>query len=356
MTQSPNLKGEMPKKYLKMLGGIAICFLAALTMAETASDNNPADILATTLRNKTRLNYKLTAVKNYPELYLTAEESYYNQALPDGTSNTRYEEDAKKGGVPGGETLTVIKNAEGTFRIHSGNVYKLNYEEAEKGFTFKDVPTQGESADYKMQDDTVGGHDCYKITKRIKPDAAAFENYKKFLPEWYVRKNQGKLKNECKEQFPVVQVYYIDKKKLLPWKYEFYNIGGKKVFAQEFQKIDVLDKISPDLFAIPSDANVQIYSDPDNYEKASEEAVSEAVKEHIKTKSVEVLKKELRKEQEKARKDQLAGPGFFAGISAYIDANFNSIIPILSTVLFLLAMGLFAFVGIYKFCRRKRGK
>lgn len=341
-------------KYLKMLGGIAICFLAVLAMAETASDNNPADILATALRNKTRLNYRLTAVKSAPELYMTVDESYYNQALPDGTNNTRYEEKAKEGGVPGGDTFTVIKNAEGMFRIHTGHVYKLNFEEVEKGFTFKDMPTQGESADYKIQDDTVGGHDCYRITKRIKPDAAAFENYKKFLPEWYVRKNQSQLKNECKEQFPVVQVYYIDKKKLLPWKYEFYNIGGKKVFAQEFQKIDVLDKISPDLFTIPPDANVQIYNDPDNYEKASKEAVFEVVKEHIKTKSVEVLKKEFQKKQEDARKD--AGPGLTAGISSYIDANFNSIIPILSTVLFWLAMGLFAFVGIYKFCRRKRGK
>lgn len=340
-------------KFLKTLGGIAICFLTVLVMAEITPDKSPAEILATALRNKTHLTYKLTAVKNYPQLYLTTVESYYNQAQPDGTNNTRYEEKAKEGGVPGGDTFTIIKNAEGAFRIHSGNVYKLNFEEVEKGFAFKDMPTQGESAEYKMEEDTVAGNDCYKITKRVNPDSAAFENYKKFLPEWYVRKNQSNLKNECKEQFPVVQVYYIDKKKLLPWKYEFYNISGRNIFTQAYQKMEILSKISPELFAIAPNASVLIYNNPDDYSKACDEAVSQVIKENIKTKSVEVIKKEYQKAQARALH---AGSGIMSGIGSYIDSHFSSISSILSTFLFWLAMAMFAFVGIYKFCKRKSGR
>ena len=333
---------------------MGVCLLTVMALAEITPDKSPAEILATALRNKTRLTYKLTTVKNDPQLYLKTMEYYYNQANPNGTNNTRCEEQATEGGVPGGDKFVIINNSEGTFRIHSGNVYKLGFEEVEKGFAFKDMPTQGESAEYKMAEDTVAGNSCYKITKRVKPDWAAFENYKKFLPQWYVRKNQNSLRAECKEHFPVVQVYYIDKKKLLPWKYEFYNITGGKIFTQEYQKMELLSKIDPELFTIAQNVSVLNYDNPDNYSKDCNKAVIQIVKENIKTKSLETIKKEYRKAEENAM--QVNRPGIISGVGSYIDSNFSSITSILSVILFWFSVALFAFVGIYKFRMRKSAK
>ena len=342
--------------YKKVQLVVMVCFVSVLMMAESDLGNNPADILSVALKNKKRLNYKLTTVKTYPELHLKTTEYFYNKANPDGTNYTRYEEHAKEGGVSGSDGLTVIKNAEGEFHVHSGNVYKLNYEKEEKGFAEKDLPTEGETAEYKLEDAEVNGNPCYKITKRVKPDYAALENYKKFLPEWYVRENQSRLKEECKNQFPVVQIYYIDKQKLLPWKYDFYNISAKKIFTHEYQKIEILKNIGDELFGRPRNSPVLVFDNPEKYSKASNEAVVKIVEENIKNRTLKVVKKELREQQENDRKKQIKGPGITGEIGSYIDSNFNTITSILSTVLFWVSVGLFAFVGIYKFRKRKCAK
>ena len=346
----------MRGRIIKALLIVIACFSAMLMMAESITSKDPAGILRTALKNKKRLNYKLTALKRYPKLHLTTVEYFYNKANPDGTNYTKFKEYAKKGGIAGNDGLTIIKNADGLFYIHSGNVHKLNYEELVREFARKDLPTQREAATYKLKKTKLNGVSCYKISKKVEPDSAAFENYKDFFPDWYVRKNRDKLKAEFKEKFPILQIYYIDRWKLLPRKYEFYNMRAKKIYEYTYQKIKLLKEMDNKLFEIPVDSHIIICNNYDEYNDFSTEIVRKTLKDYTKTKVFKAAKersKERKKRQEARRANQ---PGILTKIGSFINSHLNSISSIVSAVLFWLAIGLFVFVGVYKWKAKRSAK
>ena len=168
-----------------------LCLLTASIFAEIASGKDTVGILDTALKNKKRLNYKTVAVRENAKLKLKIEEYFYNKAKSDGSNYTRFEEHAIEGlDFVEDNTRIIIKNIDGVFEIFLGKTVKKNLEDKES-FAMKDLPTHGETAEYELADILAKDVPCYKITKRVKLNLAAFENYKKFLPEWYINLKVG---------------------------------------------------------------------------------------------------------------------------------------------------------------------
>ena len=246
--------------------------------------------------------------------------------------------------LDGGNYSILIKNGDGIFNNCIGETYKQNYENKES-FAIKDLPTIGEIAEYELSNASVKNIPCYKITKRVKLNSAAFENYKKFLPEWYVRKHNKELEREFKQHFPTVQIYYVDREMILPRKYEFYNAGGEKVYDFAYDGIELLKEVDNKFFKIPNSSSVKFFYTPDEVGAFLDPKISKLVQND---KRLVAIRKAA---QEKEKRKN--GPGISDKIYSYADTNFDSMTSILATVLFWVAMGLFAFAGIYKWKNRK---
>ena len=158
-----------------------------------------------------------------------------------------------------------------------------------------------------------------------------------------IKDNPKELEQEFKQQFPVVQIYYIDKIKFLPCKYEFYNANAEKIYEHTYHGIELLNKVDDKLFEIPADSHIMVFNSYKEYKDNMNEITSKVVKDYTKTEAIKIAERAKRARQ----------PGILSAVASYIDTNFNSISSILATVLFWVAMGLFTFAGIYKWKNRK---
>lgn len=322
--------------YKIIFSWLIIAFWGISVIAENRANSDPKEILKTALENKKRLTYKLSAIKEYPELSLTAEELLYNKANPDGSNDIRFDEQAKTGGVAGGDHFTMIKNSEGEFHIQLGNIYKLSYEEKARGYAEKDLPTKGETVKLQMEEVSLRGFRCYKIIKTVKPDAAAFENFKNYFPVWYQKNNQNRLVSDFKKDFPTTQIYYIDKKTMLPFKYEFYNADAQLVYSHEYQTIEIKKEIDDSLFESPRNGKVLVMDSSGKYMAESSQAAVHVIqksKKHTSNKTISY---------------------YWEKTMSYLDNHFSTICSSFSSILFWLSIALFAVAGVYKLRMRKK--
>ena len=227
----------------------------SLADANTSFSLDPKVILSKALENKQKLTYKFSSTFTYPNLGLKAYEVFYNKANSDGTNYSRLDECEIKDGkvMVNKKSYSYIINKDGCYSTTANSVYKLNFEDKYQPYGIrKNIPTEGESANYQIEEALVNGICCYKITKRVELDNYSFKNFKKYITAWYIsRYNSKELQLEYERIFPKKQIYYIAKKELLPIRYQYFNSFKEMIFDYTFSKIEFLSHIDDEIFEIP---------------------------------------------------------------------------------------------------------
>ena len=224
-------------------------FCIASLNAQNSEDSQKAKaILLKGKENLQKMKYKSFLI-NYeytgkPESSVTI----YNKFNPDGTTSQRYEYNSKTSSY----RYLSITTKDGDFRIYGKTAVKTAYQRGRC-----EMSGQGEQATYSLSEGFHRDIPCDVVTKKIAPDETLYNNFVKSFAE-----NQIKTSEEFRGLFedycPVTEVYYIGKYGKFIYKYEFYNIRGKKIVETNYGDVELNASLDDRLFDIAGNFNIII--------------------------------------------------------------------------------------------------
>jgi len=161
-----------------------------------------------------------------------------------------------------------ISNESGNWLLHSGIAYKLNFRQkpprrlSTSLLTARKLGFEDSTVSYKLERNAVfGNSECYRVTMSLSDSVLKniFDNPDIFKQKalTYLDRIKAKHINRIPlSSFPVIRVYYIDKKSRFPLSFE--NISYDGVASQGFRihKFDITPDLDATLFTIPEDHRI----------------------------------------------------------------------------------------------------
>lgn len=233
-----------------------VFFLFCIAHINAGNNENSLKAKAILLKGKENLqkmnyksffiNYEYTGKPDYSVTILNK----FNQ---DGTTSQRYEYNSKTSSY----RYLSITNKDGEFRIYGKTAVKTAYKRG-RG----EMSDRGEIATYSMEDGFHRDIPCDVITKKIAPDETRYNNFANSFPADPIRTPE-ELKGLFEDYCPVTEVYYIGKYGKFIYKYDFYNIRGKKIVETNYGDVELNASLDDRLFDVAGNFNILIANNLD---------------------------------------------------------------------------------------------
>lgn len=253
----------------------------------------------------------------------------YQQTNPDGTWYKRIDTE-----VNGSVSICII-NDSGYYSL-----YPESHEAILSDYDYSDAAVDySEGATYTVRDGRIQGVPCYIVTRQAVSNDRQYRRFLEKIPRELQRYlSQKDLRAMYADSFPAITIRYIDKNNLFIYGVERYAPNGKLLSRLDQENVDFSPKFARDLFMVPESYKILV---------AKSVVDVSMLRIAIDTKRIDA---QLKKERlEKSRPGWLTRMGRSISQGGQVIARgFASPWSIGTQVLFWLAVGLLALVGVAK--------